>query len=130
MCAPPLRHCNRRFPVQSAGNMFGGIKDSLASSAAKSLIASRIVRYGKLTELRIRSRERTIFAEVLLEGEEEPVRIEISRYRIVMKDGESLLLVEELRASRVWLDNLFQDLLVGRELPVPAVALIALGAAE
>jgi len=122
--------CNRRFRVQSQRNMFGGIKDSLASSAAKSFIASRIVRYGKLTELRIRSRERTIFVELLLEGEEAPVRIEIGRYRIVMKDGEAMLVVDEVRASRAWLDNIFQDLLVGRELPVPSVALVALGGAE
>jgi len=127
---PDAAGCNRRFRVQSQRIMFGGIKDSLASSAAKSFIASRIARYGKLTELRIRSRERTIFTEVVLEGEAEPVRIEIGRYRIVMKDGESMLVVDEVRASRAWLDNLFQDLLVGRELPVPSVALIALGAAE
>jgi hypothetical protein len=110
--------------------MFGGIKDSLASSAAKSLIASRISRYGKLTELRIRSRERTIFAELLLQGEEELIRIEISRYRIISKGGENLLVIESVRATREWLHNLLEDLLVGRELAVPAVALVALGSPE
>lgn len=110
--------------------MFGGIKDSLTSSAAKSFIASRITRYGKLTELRIRSRERTILADILLEGEDEPLRIEVVRYRIVTKNGEPMLTVEAVRASRPWLHNLLEDLLVGRELPVPSLALVALGAAE
>jgi hypothetical protein len=110
-------------------DMFGGIKDSLTSSAAKSFIAARITRYGNLTELRINSREKTILADVLLQGEAEPIRIEVSRYRIVMKDGEPLLMIEAVRASRAWLDNLLEDLLVGRELPVPSMALVALGGA-
>jgi hypothetical protein len=110
-------------------DMFGGIKDSLTSSAAKSFIAARITRYGNLTELRINSREKTILADVLLQGEAEPIRIEVSRYRIVIKDGEPLLMIEAVRASRAWLDNLLEDLLVGRELPVPSMALVALGGA-
>lgn len=110
-------------------DMFGGIKDSLTSSAAKSFIAARITRYGNLTELRINSREKTILADVMLQGEAEPIRIEVSRYRIVMKDGEPLLMIEAVRASRAWLDNLLEDLLVGRELPVPSMALVALGGA-
>jgi hypothetical protein len=110
-------------------DMFGGIKDSLTSSAAKSFIAARITRYGNLTELRINSREKTILADVLLQGEPEPIRIEVSRYRIVIKDGEPLLMIEAVRASRAWLDNLLEDLLVGRELPVPSMALVALGGA-
>ncbi len=110
--------------------MFGGLKDSLTSSAAKSLLASRITRYAKLDELRIRSRERTIYAELVLEGESEAVKIEVGRYRIVAKGGENVMIVETVRASRPWMHNLLQDLLVGRELPVPGVALVALGGAE
>jgi hypothetical protein len=111
-------------------HMFGGIKDSLTSSAAKSFIASRIARYGTLTELRINSREKTILADVLLEGEDAPIRIEVGRYRIAMKHGEPVLTVESVRASRAWLSNLLQDLVIGRELPLPSMALVALGGAE
>jgi hypothetical protein len=110
--------------------MFTGIKDSLASSAARSLIASRLGRYGKLTELRIRSQERSIRAEFLLEGEEDPVVIQVDRYRITCKDGENAVVVEAVTASRVWLENLLQDVVVGRVLPVPQVVLLALGKAE
>ena len=49
--------------------MFSGLKDSLTSSAARSLLASRLDRYAKLTDLRISSREKTISAELVLEGE-------------------------------------------------------------
>ncbi len=110
--------------------MFTGIKDSLTSSAARALIASRLARYGNLTELKIRSQERTIRAEILLEGESEPVVLQVERYRVISKDGENAVVVEAVTASRVWLANLLQDLLVEKSLPVPSVVLLALGKAE
>ena len=110
--------------------MFNGIKDSLTSSAAKSLLASRVDRYGKLTELRIRSRERTIAVELVLEGEEVPVAIQVERYRITGKTGEHALVVERISASRPWLQNLLEDLLVDKPLPVPSLVLLALGKPE
>lgn len=111
-------------------HMFSSIKDSLSSTAAKSLLASRLDRYGKLTELRIRSREKTISAEVILEGEEIPVTIVIDRYRVTGKSGEYSLTLERVTASRVWLQNLLDDLVVGKPMPVPSIVLLALGGAE
>lgn len=110
--------------------MFNALKDSLSSSAAKSLLASRVERYGKLTDLRIRSREKTISAELLLEGDAVPVVIEIGRYRITGKSGEHAVVVESISASRPWLQNLLEDLLVDRPLPVPSIVLLALGKPE
>ncbi|MEO5916009.1 MAG: hypothetical protein ABIS50_17370 [Luteolibacter sp.] len=110
--------------------MFSGIKDSLTSTAAKSLLASRMDRYGKLTDLRIRSREKTISAELLLEGEELLVTIQIERYRIIGKSGEHAIVVESITASRPWLRNLLQDLLVEKPIPVPSIILLALGKPE
>ncbi len=110
--------------------MFSGIKDTLTSAAAKSLLASRIDRYGKLADLHISSREKSITAELLLEGEDVPVNIRIGRYRIVGADGEHALVVESISASRAWLQNLLQDLLVGKSLPVPSIVLLALGKPE
>ena len=110
--------------------MFSGIKDTLASTAAKSMIASRLERYGRILDLRIRSRERSIAAEVLLEGEELPISLQIDRYRIVGKSGENALVVEAVTASRPWLQNLLQDLLVEKPIPVPSMVLFALGKSE
>ncbi len=110
--------------------MFTGLKDSLTSTAAKSLLASRLDRYGKLTDLRIRSREKSISAELVLEGEEVPVTIQIEHYRITGSGGEYALVVESVTASRPWLQNLLQDLLVNKALPVPSIVLIALGKPE
>lgn len=110
--------------------MFNSLKDSLASTAAKSLLASRLDRYGKLTELRIRSREKSISAELELEGEEIPLSIRIERYRVIVTDGRPAVVVESVTASRPWLQNLLEDLLLEKPLPVPSIALIALGGPE
>ncbi len=110
--------------------MFSGLKDSLTSTAAKSFLASRLDRYGKLTDLRIRSREKTISADLELEGEAVSVMVEIGRYRVTGKSGDHSLVVESISASRPWLQNLLQDLLVEKPMPVPSVILIALGKPE
>jgi hypothetical protein len=110
--------------------MFTSLKDSLSSTAAKSLLASRLDRYGKLTDLRIHSREKSISAELTLEGEEIPVGVQIERYRVVRTDGGHAVVVESVTASRPWLQNLLEDLLLEKPLPVPSIALIALGGPE
>ncbi len=110
--------------------MFGNLKDSLASKAAKSLLGARIERYGRLTDLRIRSREKTISADILLAGEAEEVRIEVSRYRVAGSGGDFTLVIESIQASREWLQLVLEDFLVGNPLPIPSLALVALGGPE
>jgi hypothetical protein len=110
--------------------MFGNLKDSLASKAAKSLLGARIERYGRLTDLRIRSREKTISAEILLAGESQEVTIEVVRYRVTGSGGEYALVIESIRASREWLQLVLEDFLVGNPLPIPPLALVALGGPE
>ena len=87
-------------------------------------------RYGKLTEFHLSSREKTVSAEILLEGDEVPVSIRIGRYRITSESGEYFLTVEELSVSRVWLQNLLEDLLMGKPQPLPSIFLLALGKPE
>lgn len=110
--------------------MFSGIRDSLSSSALKSLLASRISRYGKLTDLRIRSKDRTIRLELQLEGEQTAITIEVESYRIFDDNGTLLLTVERARASRPWLERVIEDFVVGRPFPVPSMALFVLGGSE
>ncbi|WP_035609324.1 hypothetical protein [Haloferula sp. BvORR071] len=110
--------------------MFGNLKDSLASSAAKSLLSARLERYGRVTELRIRSKEKTLLLQVMLAGEHDEVTIEVGRYRIVGLAGNHTIIVESVRASREWLQLALEDFVVGKPFPIPTVALVALGGAD
>lgn len=110
--------------------MFGNLKDSLASSAAKSLLSARLERYGRVTELKINSREKTMAVEILLAGEHNEVRVEIGRYRITGLAGSHSIVVESIQASRPWLQLALEDFVVGKPFPIPTVALVALGGSE
>ncbi len=110
--------------------MFGSIKDSLSSVAAKAFLASRVDRYGKITDLHIRSREKSVSAELVLEGEEVPITILVERYRIDGISGGHTLTLEKVTASRAWVQNLLDDVVVGKPLAVPSIALLALGGPE
>jgi hypothetical protein len=110
--------------------MLGALKDNLASLAAKSVLAGRMERYGQLTDLRIRSKEKTLLFEVLLAGEEREIRVEVGRYRIAEADGKMALVVETVTASREWLQLLLEDFVVGQPIPIPSIASMALGKPE
>jgi len=110
----------------------GNLKDSLAATAAKKMLEGKIERYGRILELRLRSKARMIYLEVMLTGEASPVCIDIGRYSVRSggPDGKYLLVVEEVSASREWLQLVLRDFLIGQPIPIPSVALIALGGVE
>ncbi|MDB6078796.1 MAG: hypothetical protein JWO82_2543 [Akkermansiaceae bacterium] len=112
--------------------MFGNLKDSLASTAAKKLLEGKIERYGRIVELRLRSKAKMIYLEVMLTGEASPVCVDIGKYRVTAggPDGKYLLIIEEVTASREWLQMALRDFLVGQPIPVPGMALIALGGVD
>jgi len=108
--------------------MLGALKDSLASRAAKSLLAGRIERYGQLNDLRIRSKEKMLLVEVMLTGETEEILIVVDRYRILPAEGGKIaIVIEAITASREWLQLVLEDFVVGQAIPIPAVAAMALG---
>jgi hypothetical protein len=110
--------------------MFANLKDSLAASAAKSLLSARLERYGRVTELKINSREKSLMVEVLLAGERDEIRVEVGRYRITGLAGSHSIVVESIQASRPWLQLALEDFMVGKPFPIPTVALVALGGSE
>ena len=108
--------------------MLGALKDSLASRAAKSLLAGRIERYGQLNDLRIRSKEKMLLLEVMLTGEADEITIIVDRYRVVPAEGGKIaIVIEAITASREWLQLVLEDFIVGQAIPIPAVAAMALG---
>jgi hypothetical protein len=111
--------------------MLGALKDSLASRAAKSMLAGRIERYGQLTELRIRSKEKMLLVQVMLTGEAEEILIVVDRYRVVPAEaGKIAIVIDAITASREWLQLLLEDFVVGQSIQIPSVAAMALGKPE
>jgi hypothetical protein len=82
-------------------------------------INDRIRNYGEITDLTIDRRNRKISAACILKGQESPVRIVVEKYVIRKADAGYVLVVEEVSVSLLWIDNLAQDFLVGREISFP-----------
>ncbi|MBI2511450.1 MAG: hypothetical protein HYV96_05690 [Opitutae bacterium] len=106
--------------------MFSAAKDAMASRAAQAYLNNRIARYGRLQELRIDSRARTMEGTCLLDGERTPITIQVERYEISERDGAKYLTMHRCRCARPWLQNLLRDFVEGRSVELPAWAAAAL----
>ena len=67
---------------------------------------------------------------MVVSGETEDLKIEVERYRVTGMAGAHLLVIERIRASRQWVQLLLEDFVVGKPIPIPSVALVALGGSE
>lgn len=72
-------------------------------------------RYGRMTVLKIDSAGKVIEAEVLLKGEQEPVRVELRGYSV---EG-GVFRAEAVTVSRQWMEVLARELL-GKGVALPA----------
>lgn len=106
--------------------MFTAAKDAMTSRAAQSYVNNLIGRYGRVTELRLDSRQKTIDVTGELIGEVTPVTIRIGAYEVIAEDGKKFVRVAACSASREWLDRLMNDQVRGRKFELPGWAAAAL----
>ena len=94
------------------------MKDKAIAFALRKFWNMKFESIGKIEKLFIDSKAKRIYVELALKGEHEPISIEIVRYRI--EDGK--LFIDEVRASKEWIEGVFE--IIGQrgfELP-PQVA--------
>ena len=96
------------------------LKDRLFETVALPLLnRSVLAPYGKATDLRLDSRERT--AEIVLElhGEREPVHVRVGRYEFSRVGEETFVTIGDVETSRAWMTELAVRNVVGRTLKIP-----------
>jgi hypothetical protein len=71
--------------------MFKKMKDAALSKGAKVAMNSYIKEYGKMLKLNLDSKNKSIALEVLLEGEKEPLSVNVQRYELTEENGKNLL---------------------------------------
>jgi hypothetical protein len=106
--------------------MFKAAKDALTSKAAQTFLNQKIARYGEVQLLKIDSRNRTMEVSCQLQGEVAPITVRVDNYTVREEDGKKLLKIGGCSCSRLWLQNLLNDLSSQREFPVPSWAAAAL----
>ena len=106
--------------------MFESAKNALAGKAAQVYLNNLISRYGRLQELKIDSKAKTVEAVCLLQGETNPVVVRVGKYEILSEGERWFVQASACTSSRPWLQNLLEDHLPGKRIELPAWAAAAL----
>jgi hypothetical protein len=89
--------------------MFNAAKDALASRAAHVWANKLIARYGKVQDLKIDSRRKTMEVSCLLDGELMPITIKIENYVVETEQGKTYIRATGFSCTRPWLHKLLMD---------------------
>jgi hypothetical protein len=69
--------------------------------------------YGNMTKLEIDSKNKTIFLELELKGELQPIQVKLSNYKLVQNGNETFIELGEINCSREWMNVLLAEQLNG-----------------
>lgn len=103
-------------------NALGSARDRAVEAAARSYIARQIEKFGELRKFEIDSRLKTLAIEVALKGEVSPVSVQVDKYEVVRRDGDSHIILRQARASREWITAAIEQHVLGREFKLPSSA--------
>lgn len=106
--------------------MFNALKDSMSSKAAQVFINKQIARYGRVTDLKIDSAEKTLELTCELDGEDRPVTVRVGRYVIEEVGDKRFIKAKSFSCSRPWLKNALDDFAKDRRVELPPWAAGAL----
>ena len=100
--------------------MIRKLKDTALSKGVKIAINSQIREYGKMLKLNVDSKNKCMMMEVMLEGEKEPLRVEVERYELSQEGEKHLLKIYGVHTSRTWINTLAASYLEGKAFEIPA----------
>jgi hypothetical protein len=112
--------------LNSIANAIIALKQRAVEVTAKRLINRRIAPFGSVTSLHIDSKERTLFAQLALKGETQPIEIKIGSYEVIQENGLDYIIFQNLHASKEWIGSILNEYVAGRRFKVPAMVRLAL----
>lgn len=94
-------------------------RDRAFAAALRSLAGVYLGKLGRIENLVIDSSRKIIEAEILLNGEAEPIILKIDHFEII-KDGEiHHIVIHRVNASREWINTLARDYVEGHAIRIP-----------
>jgi hypothetical protein len=95
-------------------------KDWIIERAGLALLNQAVLKpYGTLTRLKLDTTARTIEADVELNGETQPVNLQVREYELREADGRATVVLKDVHTSREWLTTLMKNFVVDREFNLP-----------
>ncbi len=98
---------------------------ALIDFGLKHYLNRRYSSIGKVSILKVEPAARKVFAELLLQGESEPIQVTVERYELTESAGRLFIEVLEVKASLAWVNALAPLLLKDRKFVLPDLARIA-----
>ncbi len=95
-------------------------KDWLIEKAGMALLNQAMLKpYGTLTRLKLDTTARTIEADLELNGETQPVNVQVREYELRESEGRATVVLKDIHTSRDWLTTLMKNFVVDREFALP-----------
>jgi hypothetical protein len=96
------------------------MKDWLIKKTVPGLLNDRILKpYGELTAFDFDSSNRSAEGELMLKGEQLPIRIKIGSYSLLTEGDRTYIVINSFIASREWITRMGQDFVVGKKFKLP-----------
>ncbi|HDP25116.1 MAG TPA: hypothetical protein ENN34_06705 [Deltaproteobacteria bacterium] len=96
-----------------------GGKDRALSASLKIMAQRHLKRFGDVVDLHLDTSRKTLEIEMVLSGEDSPVTVHLGSYVLEKRSGKTWLTISEITASRVWIQRVAQEFLVGRAFEIP-----------
>ena len=71
-----------------------------------------------MLDLKINSQDKSIEVELLLKGEQNPMKVIIQKYELVDGPETDFIIVHKATASREWMGVLLENFLIGKNIPM------------
>ena len=95
-------------------------KDTVLSKGIKIAINNQIKEYGKMLKLNLDSNNKSIEMEVMLEGEKEPLTVNVQKYEMTQEGKKHFLKIQGVKTSRAWINTVASSYLEGKTFEIPA----------
>jgi hypothetical protein len=89
--------------------MFNAAKYALTSRAAQAWANSLIARYGRVQDVKIDSKRKTLEVSFLLNGEASPIMVKVEDYAVETEGELTFVRATKFTSTRQWLQNFLTD---------------------
>ncbi len=103
-------------------SFFDRIKGQAVSLAARQFLNNYLEAYGSMLNFSVQPETKTIYAEILLKGEQSPIKLTLSGYEIGGTAAQPTVSIAKAEASREWLQTVLEEFVEGKAFDLPPKA--------
>ena len=102
------------------GKLFTNTKDKAVSVAVQKAINYKIEEFGEMLKFNLNSKAKTIDLEIMLNGESEPLYVQIKKYVLTQEDDKHYLEARDIVTSREWINIVASQYLSNQRFAIPS----------